>query len=118
MRRAATVTSKLSLIKVAIFLFLGIAFVPTAILVSRLLFLRMRPPKDRPFAFLVFGAFFIAVGLTLVAVAFYGLYSGVVDCAFKNCSGRFEVSGQPAKYWASTFSRLCRHCPASAARGR
>lgn len=88
----------LDFVKISLYLVLGVAFVPSVLFTSKKILSRMQPPKHRPLAFLLGGAFFVVAGLGCVSLAFSAVHSGNVHCALRSCTSSYSLD-QPFAYW-------------------
>lgn len=84
--------------KPALYLVLGGAFLPMAYFFSRYVRSRGQPTEPRPGLTLAFGLFLLVAGLGAVALGFHGVHTGVAHCLLKACEAGVELATRPVGF--------------------
>jgi hypothetical protein len=82
-------------------LILSIAFLPLALVTATLIHPALKPPRHRPFVFILSGTFMLSFGLLIGYTLRKDLTSGIIHLSSRYF-GEFYASlhSQPVAYWA------------------
>ena len=78
----------------------AIAFVPLALLVARLLLSKLRPPRYRPFLFVLGSLFYALIALGSGWTLYLALNLPVIQFRSRLFGAFYADSSQPIEYWS------------------